>query len=59
MTLTSYLFVFFKTILTGIVQVHSEGETNSPGMSTGAEALAAQVARFKRLSLRKLRAWRS
>ncbi|GBP65649.1 1-phosphatidylinositol 4,5-bisphosphate phosphodiesterase epsilon-1 [Eumeta japonica] len=37
-------------------QVHSEGET---GGSLGAEALAAQVARFKRVSLRKLRAWRS
>ncbi|XP_075989558.1 1-phosphatidylinositol 4,5-bisphosphate phosphodiesterase epsilon-1-like [Anticarsia gemmatalis] len=40
-------------------EVHSEGETNSAGVSAGAEALAAQVARFKRLSLRKLRAWRS
>ncbi|XP_041968838.1 1-phosphatidylinositol 4,5-bisphosphate phosphodiesterase epsilon-1-like [Aricia agestis] len=37
-------------------EVHSEGET---GGSLTAEALAAQVARFKRLSLRKLRAWRS
>ncbi|XP_049883575.1 1-phosphatidylinositol 4,5-bisphosphate phosphodiesterase epsilon-1-like [Pectinophora gossypiella] len=37
-------------------EVHSEGET---GGSLGAEALAAQVARFKRVSLRKLRAWRS
>ncbi|XP_022818821.1 1-phosphatidylinositol 4,5-bisphosphate phosphodiesterase epsilon-1-like [Spodoptera litura] len=40
-------------------EVHSEGETGGAGMSAGAEALAAQVARFKRLSLRKLRAWRS
>ncbi|XP_028163423.1 1-phosphatidylinositol 4,5-bisphosphate phosphodiesterase epsilon-1-like, partial [Ostrinia furnacalis] len=39
-------------------EVHSEGET-APGGSLGAEALAAQVARFKRVSLRKLRAWRS
>ncbi|XP_059056599.1 1-phosphatidylinositol 4,5-bisphosphate phosphodiesterase epsilon-1-like [Achroia grisella] len=38
-------------------EVHSEGET--VGGSLGAEALAAQVARFKRVSLRKLRAWRS
>ncbi|XP_026744105.1 1-phosphatidylinositol 4,5-bisphosphate phosphodiesterase epsilon-1-like [Trichoplusia ni] len=37
-------------------EVHSEGEGGGSG---GAEALAAQVARFKRLSLRKLRAWRS
>ncbi|XP_026325721.1 uncharacterized protein LOC113234584 [Hyposmocoma kahamanoa] len=37
-------------------EVHSEGET---GGSLGAEALAAQMARFKRVSLRKLRAWRS
>ncbi|XP_053623157.1 1-phosphatidylinositol 4,5-bisphosphate phosphodiesterase epsilon-1-like isoform X2 [Plodia interpunctella] len=41
---------------TGTREVHSEGET---GGSLGAEALAAQVARFKRVSLRKLRAWRS
>jgi hypothetical protein len=40
------------------VQVHSEGEASGGG-SLGAEALAAQVARFKRVSLRKLRAWRS
>ncbi|KAJ8703779.1 hypothetical protein PYW07_013073 [Mythimna separata] len=40
-------------------EVHSEGETGGASMSAGAEALAAQVARFKRLSLRKLRAWRS
>nr|XP_021203763.2 1-phosphatidylinositol 4,5-bisphosphate phosphodiesterase epsilon-1 isoform X1 [Bombyx mori] len=40
----------------GCREVHSEGET---GGSLGAEALAAQVARFKRVSLRKLRAWRS
>ncbi|XP_060809211.1 1-phosphatidylinositol 4,5-bisphosphate phosphodiesterase epsilon-1-like [Amyelois transitella] len=41
---------------TGSREVHSEGET---GGSLGAEALAAQVARFKRVSLRKLRALRS
>ncbi|XP_069363743.1 1-phosphatidylinositol 4,5-bisphosphate phosphodiesterase epsilon-1-like isoform X2 [Maniola hyperantus] len=40
----------------GTREVHSEGEV---GGSLGAEALAAQVARFKRVSLRKLRAWRS
>ncbi|XP_068626037.1 1-phosphatidylinositol 4,5-bisphosphate phosphodiesterase epsilon-1-like [Battus philenor] len=40
----------------GSREVHSEGET---GGSLGAEALAAQMARFKRVSLRKLRAWRS
>ncbi|XP_063632308.1 1-phosphatidylinositol 4,5-bisphosphate phosphodiesterase epsilon-1-like [Cydia splendana] len=39
-------------------EVHSEGEGERGG-SLGAEALAAQVARFKRVSLRKLRAWRS
>ncbi|XP_072943181.1 1-phosphatidylinositol 4,5-bisphosphate phosphodiesterase epsilon-1-like [Epargyreus clarus] len=41
----------------GSREVHSEGETG--GGSLGAEALAAQMARFKRVSLRKLRAWRS
>ncbi|CAK1587445.1 unnamed protein product [Parnassius mnemosyne] len=40
----------------GSREVHSEGEA---GGSLGAEALAAQMARFKRVSLRKLRAWRS
>ncbi|XP_052745963.1 1-phosphatidylinositol 4,5-bisphosphate phosphodiesterase epsilon-1-like [Bicyclus anynana] len=37
-------------------EVHSEGEG---GGSLGADALAAHMARFKRVSLRKLRAWRS
>ncbi|XP_050359316.1 1-phosphatidylinositol 4,5-bisphosphate phosphodiesterase epsilon-1-like [Nymphalis io] len=41
---------------TGPRDVHSEGES---GGSLGTEALAAQMARFKRVSLRKLRAWRS
>ncbi|CAH2062140.1 unnamed protein product, partial [Iphiclides podalirius] len=39
-------------------EAQSEGEAEG-GSSLAAEALAAQMARFKRLSLRKLRAWRS
>ncbi|KAG7298455.1 hypothetical protein JYU34_018083, partial [Plutella xylostella] len=46
----------FMNRRSGSREVHSEGEA---GGSLSAEALAAQVARFKRVSLRKLRAWRS
>ncbi|XP_047518613.1 1-phosphatidylinositol 4,5-bisphosphate phosphodiesterase epsilon-1-like isoform X1 [Pieris napi] len=40
----------------GSRDVQSEGEASA---SLGTEAFAAQMARFKRVSLRKLRAWRS